>query len=172
MAQRSKAHLPCHACGSAPRHLGRSYCRRCMSAVSRRSRDNGGTGSRKPLCPTCGVNPKKAKKGYCEDCLRAVNREWQKKKRAEDPALNLAKYRARRFGVSVEDALERGKQTTCEVCSRDFDSLHMDHDHETGVVRGMLCSGCNSFVGFLEKRGVYLTNALLYLANTKVAQCQ
>lgn len=30
-------------------------------------------------------------------------------------------------------------------------SLHIDHDHETGVVRGMLCNGCNSALGMLHE---------------------
>lgn len=44
----------------------------------------------------------------------------------------------------------------CAICGRHqsmFDySLHVDHNHETGKVRGLLCSGCNMRVGFLEDR--------------------
>lgn len=29
--------------------------------------------------------------------------------------------------------------------------LHIDHDHETGAVRGMLCSGCNTSLGHLKE---------------------
>jgi len=41
------------------------------------------------------------------------------------------------------------------VCSNEFcdntTRLHMDHDHETGIFRGLLCSGCNTSLGMLKE---------------------
>jgi Recombination endonuclease VII len=34
----------------------------------------------------------------------------------------------------------------CAVCEKP-DPEHFDHDHETGVVRGMLCFNCNQALG-------------------------
>jgi Recombination endonuclease VII len=34
----------------------------------------------------------------------------------------------------------------CAVCEKP-DPEHVDHDHETGVVRGMLCFNCNQALG-------------------------
>jgi len=40
----------------------------------------------------------------------------------------------------------------CPLCKtdfsdHDFSKIHLDHDHETGMIRGALCAGCNRFEG-------------------------
>lgn len=47
---------------------------------------------------------------------------------------------------------------TCEICKRGFDNLHIDHDHSCcpgnyscgKCLRGLLCPGCNSNLGWVE----------------------
>jgi hypothetical protein len=47
----------------------------------------------------------------------------------------------------------------CAICGRE-DDLHVDHDHITGNVRGLLCRHCNTSLGWYEanadKIGAYL----------------
>ena len=65
---------------------------------------------------------------------------------------------------------QRGK---CGVCSKDLKRdlrACIDHDHATGLIRGLLCSACNSKLGFIES---YLSDKDrwdYYLQNTPISQ--
>jgi hypothetical protein len=54
----------------------------------------------------------------------------------------------------------------CAICGRpepEDGSLHVDHDHETGAVRGLLCFPCNQAIGAFEEQLDLLSAALRYL---------
>ena len=44
----------------------------------------------------------------------------------------------------------------CRLCGRSSKKqhLHVDHDHKTGMIRGLLCFPCNRALGHLEKIGL------------------
>lgn len=60
------------------------------------------------------------------------------------PGLTEAQARAEREKISI---LQNGK---CGVCGKDEKEFKMrlavDHNHKTGLVRGLLCYRCNKFV--------------------------
>jgi len=41
--------------------------------------------------------------------------------------------------------------------------LHVDHDHITGALRGLLCSACNTGLGFFRDHPELLKRAIEYL---------
>ena len=42
--------------------------------------------------------------------------------------------------------------------------LYVDHDHETGLARGLLCNACNTAIGLFEEHPGRLLRAAAYLA--------
>ncbi len=57
----------------------------------------------------------------------------------------------------------------CKLCGKavPYDKTHTDHNHETGVVRGLLCCSCNWFVGWVETRRHLLDRALRHIDGNK-----
>lgn len=45
--------------------------------------------------------------------------------------------------------------------------MHLDHCHETGLLRGVLCGNCNTGIGLLGDSVDRLTAAILYLTDRK-----
>jgi Recombination endonuclease VII len=73
-----------------------------------------------------------------------------------------------RYGLLLEDydALLVQGDGACWSCEKRFDyDLYVDHDHETGKVRGLLCARCNTLVGMLEDESIW--QAWTYLNNSR-----
>lgn len=51
----------------------------------------------------------------------------------------------------------------CPICKERLTSPHVDHDHKTGQVRGLLCARCNFAVGHFRDSIENLQNAIVYL---------
>jgi hypothetical protein len=76
----------------------------------------------------------------------------------------------RRYGVSVQDllAIFRKQKGVCAICkspptTKSRGGLHVDHDHTTKKVRGLLCNGCNIALGHFRDDPARLRAALRYL---------
>lgn len=73
----------------------------------------------------------------------------------------------RSFGIGIEqfEDMVLAQQSRCGICGgyQKNKSLAVDHDHETGKVRGLLCGSCNMGIGFLKENEQILRNAIDYL---------
>jgi len=94
---------------------------------------------------------------------RAENPEWAKARDAEANARRL-------YGISAEEHRARLSRP-CEICGN-FDersrAMHVDHDHETGKLRGTLCHNCNVSIGLMKESQERLIAAAQYLAKYEV----
>lgn len=76
------------------------------------------------------------------------------------------KYRMRPADVT---ALYESQGGACAICRVDLPppgqglQTHIDHDHASGKVRGILCSHCNLMLGHAQDDPERLLNALAYL---------
>ena len=50
------------------------------------------------------------------------------------------------------------------------EDLHVDHDHRTNSVRGLLCGSCNRGIGLLQENPKHLYRAAQYITDHKLAQ--
>lgn len=71
------------------------------------------------------------------------------------------------YGLTVEeyDTILAAQGGMCAICegSPGARRLHVDHDHETGRVRGLLCLSCNTLLGNAHDQPSILAAALEYL---------
>lgn len=75
--------------------------------------------------------------------------------------------RERRYGLSAAD-MAALTGAACDVCGRP--GQHVDHDHATGAVRGLLCRACNTALGMVEDDPDRLYALILYLDRADAAR--
>jgi len=77
---------------------------------------------------------------------------------------NKEKYKEKYFKKTYNLSLEEYKRlgTTCKICGG-TSNMVVDHNHHTGEVRGLLCSQCNSGLGFFKDSSTNLLEAVKYL---------
>lgn len=66
--------------------------------------------------------------------------------------------------------LDKKEKNVCDICgcgNQTKKGMHIDHNHETGEVRGLLCNNCNLAIGFFNDDIEKLKNAIKYLEQTK-----
>lgn len=109
----------------------------------------------------------KAWKAANSDRWRAYQRSWHAANSEKKKAATLKK----KYGLSVLDisGMERSQEGRCAICGTDspggrWGKFHVDHDHLTGKVRGLLCWGCNALLGLARDCRETLVKAAEYLA--------
>lgn len=72
----------------------------------------------------------------------------------------------RTYGITREvyDSMLATQKGACAICLRGFTgTIHVDHCHTGGHVRGLLCPACNKGLGHFEDNTEALQRAVEYL---------
>lgn len=72
----------------------------------------------------------------------------------------------RNYGITSADydAMLTRQGGVCAICKKPSDqSFHVEHDHESGLVRGLCCSRCNHVLGHSKESQETLFAAQIYL---------
>lgn len=109
---------------------------------------------------------------YCVVCTsERIQREEARKQKAgyyqKHRRTNRDRHLQRRFGISLEhyERMLEEQGGVCAICKgTDANkSLAVDHNHQTGAVRQLLCGTCNPAVGFLQDDPLLARKVLEYL---------
>jgi hypothetical protein len=137
----------------------RAYCERNREMLRERSR-------------TWRKNhPKPKKERKCNVDDSGNKRKYIRKNRAAYDHPYKRKYQyLLRYGITVEEYeqiwySQNGCCAICGIAEKELKKkLHIDHNHTTGRIRGLLCSNCNIAIGLLKDDIVRLSKAIEYLA--------
>lgn len=104
---------------------------------------------------------------YCKVCQNKRTAEYARKNRSK---IADKDYQLRqRYGItrSKYDEMLASQRGLCAICGNDGcptgRRMSVDHDHDTGQVRGLLCSNCNTGIGKLGDSVERLQSAIEYL---------
>ena len=104
------------------------------------------------------------------------NQRQREYKRAR-PELERAGHLLRKFGLITAEfeQLNAAQGGCCAICGRAPKAgkhLHVDHDHDTGEVRGLLCFSCNVGVGNFANDVERLFRTVDYLEQRPAEQAE
>lgn len=113
-------------------------------------------------CRRCGkmFSPKAPSELYCSD-------------KCKDEAIS-SRYLEKTYGITIDEynTLLEEQDNRCAICGgegflmdndRHKVKLVVDHDHNTGVIRGLLCHNCNRAIGLFHDNVNDLESAIKYL---------
>lgn len=110
------------------------------------------------------------RRSECRSCWRAYydsrGPELRARRRAAYRHTGRADHRLKRYGLTPEAfaAMLEEQGSKCAICRASLvEEVLVDHDHETGRVRGLLCRPCNSGIGHLGDDPARVRAALTYL---------
>ena len=165
-------------------------CKRCgvEKALDEFYRSPGMRDGHRNDCKACNLAGKRQRYLADPGVVKARVKRWQQ----ENPERLNAYRRARRlepevkrreraghlkrkYGITVEqyDAMLETQGGGCFICGRpprEEISLHVDHDHSTGKVRGILCFCCNNALADFQEDRLLLQKAADYLDRSDQVQ--
>lgn len=163
-----------------PLYVSRTPCKKCSSLVRRTS--GGG-------CDECGKKYHIAWIARNPEVNRENGRKFRERRPVETRAISVRTALKTRYGLTEQtyEAMFTAQRGCCAVCGTEIvsrldtgrpfrkhastnDIAHVDHDHATNKVRGLLCFDCNVLLGKAKDDEQILLSAVRYLRESATAQ--
>lgn len=127
-------------------------------------------------------------KSRCKFCISLDKKQALTKYRLTNPAKTIKKFRNKleyrrncnylKYGINLYqyEELLKSQNNVCAICKNPetmtkktgiLQNLSVDHCHKTGKVRGLLCSKCNTGIGYFREDIKIFENAIEYIQNKK-----
>jgi recombination endonuclease VII len=92
-------------------------------------------------------------------------RRLEGKEKPRDPQYFTKRHLQKKYNMTVEEhaALLIKQEGRCAICRIALERTNVDHDHNTGKVRGILCPSCNMALGLFQDSTAVLQAAKDYL---------
>src|SRR3990167_3995690 len=117
----------------------------------------------------------------CKECSKtltqAATKNWKINKPDAASKSNIRTKIKTKYGLTLEELTEllNLQGGCCEICkaplsfeaTSKLDKPHVDHDHITGIVRGILCLLCNTGLGMFGDSTELLNKAGDYIQRTR-----
>lgn len=109
---------------------------------------------------------------YCKDCMsianyksKIKNKDTSEEYKIKSAQTSRQSYLRKTWGITLEeyDELVKSQSGLCSICKIKPDILHIDHNHDTGKIRSLLCSNCNRGIGHLKESITILESAIAYI---------
>lgn len=121
-------------------------------------------------------------KSQCKFCMQAKRLEWGQQNsdylntwRRNNWVVTNRRLRRRGATQDMYNAMYEAQKGCCALCNEPeekFAWLCIDHDHETGKIRGLLCPNCNRGLGLLKDSASLLRKAAEYIDTNKPLQVE
>lgn len=109
---------------------------------------------------------KRGHDSWCKTCKAEYRHQYfLKNKEWEVSRSRIKAWKGAGIGISLEEYTARLKDLNnqCQICGTNAQTLHVDHCHDTGRVRGLLCGSCNRALGLFKDSPEVLEKAKQYL---------
>ena len=128
------------------------------------------SGKHRNKCKPCRANEERRRVGRDPEKRKASVNAWRKANPEKERARQKKQRLKTRYGLSEADhaAMLAAQDGKCAICDSNdgggrWGRLVVDHEHETGRVRKLLCHGCNTVLGLMGEDPVRLRRAAEYL---------
>ena len=114
-------------------------------------------------------------RAFCKKCRNESHRVYVNNNKEQIKSRSHYNYKhviSSKYGLTKEfhDNMQRSQNGVCAICGKEDITgmvLSVDHDHDTGLVRTLLCGRCNSALGLLQDSPDIAMKAAMYLTKHK-----